>query len=198
MMGLSLMHMLGLSSSVHFTHAEYNWKNFLLHYIQVLCQSRLYRADYAYLTYFMLQRHLSHLNGPKLNHRQVQASSIFSVWLCLILYIEHVHSHDFVWLQLVSYTILLHNRIHTEGWKLCANRGPMCTLENFQWCAEPCFEDAAVLWSRYLPLIPRRDKSKLLYDGRFKANQFILASSLLRLTTRVSFFNSALPVIVLM
>jgi hypothetical protein len=33
------------------------------HYIQALCQSRLYKADHANLTYLMLQRQLSHLNG---------------------------------------------------------------------------------------------------------------------------------------
>jgi hypothetical protein len=36
---------------------------FLLHYKQVLCQYRLCKADHAYLTYLMLQRQLSHLNG---------------------------------------------------------------------------------------------------------------------------------------
>jgi hypothetical protein len=54
-MGLSLMNMLGLSSSV--------WKFFLLHYTQVVCQYRLWRADHAYLMYLMLKRPLSHLNG---------------------------------------------------------------------------------------------------------------------------------------
>jgi hypothetical protein len=34
-------------------------KFFLLHYTQVLRQYRLYKADHAYLTYLMLQRHLS-------------------------------------------------------------------------------------------------------------------------------------------
>jgi hypothetical protein len=42
-----------------------------------------------------------------------------------------------------------------------------------------------------------KSKSKLLYDWRFTANQFILASSLLRPTTR-DFFNSTLAVIALM
>jgi hypothetical protein len=40
---------------------------FFLHYTQVLCQYRLYGADHAYLTYLMLQRQLSHLNGRKLD-----------------------------------------------------------------------------------------------------------------------------------
>jgi hypothetical protein len=69
-MGTSLMNMLGLSSSVRIAHIACYWKFFLLHYTQVLCQSRLYR-DHAYLTYLMLQRQLSHLNGRKLDHRQV-------------------------------------------------------------------------------------------------------------------------------
>jgi hypothetical protein len=42
-----------------------------LHYTQVPCQYRLRRADHAYLTYFMLQRQPSYLNGSKLYHRQV-------------------------------------------------------------------------------------------------------------------------------
>jgi hypothetical protein len=65
------MNMLGLSSSVHFAHTACYWNFFLLHYAQVLCQYRLYRADHAYLTYLMLQRQLSHFNGLKLDHRQV-------------------------------------------------------------------------------------------------------------------------------
>jgi hypothetical protein len=62
---------------------------------------------------------------------------IFSVWLHLFLCREHVHSHDFAWLLLVAGTTLLYNCIHTERWRLCASRGPVCTLENFQWCAKP-------------------------------------------------------------
>jgi hypothetical protein len=42
-------------------------KLFLVHYIQILCQSRLSKADHAYLTYLMLQRQLSQLNGSKLD-----------------------------------------------------------------------------------------------------------------------------------
>jgi hypothetical protein len=77
-MGLSLMNLLGLSSSVRIAHIAFYWKFFLLHYIQVLCQYRLYRADHAYLTYLMLQWQISHLNGRKLDHRQVSAL-IFSL-----------------------------------------------------------------------------------------------------------------------
>jgi hypothetical protein len=60
--GLSLMNMLGLSSSVRIAHIACYWKFLLVHCIKVLCQSRLRRADHAYLTYLMLQRQLSHLN----------------------------------------------------------------------------------------------------------------------------------------
>jgi hypothetical protein len=59
-MGLSLMNMLGLSSSIHFTHIACYWNFFLLHYTQVLCQYRLWKADHAYLAYLMLQRQLTH------------------------------------------------------------------------------------------------------------------------------------------
>jgi hypothetical protein len=53
---------------------------------QVLRHSRLCKTDHAYLTYLMLQQHLSHLNGYKLDRRHVSASYIFSVWLRLVLY----------------------------------------------------------------------------------------------------------------
>jgi hypothetical protein len=152
----------GLSSSARISHIACYWKFFLVHYTQALCQYRLCRADRVYLTYFMLQRQLSHLNGRKLDHSQVQASYIVCIWLCLVLYHEHVHSHDFVWLLLVASTILLYNRIHTEGWKPCANRGPVYTLENSQWCREPCFVGAAILRDRCPLLISRRGKRKSL------------------------------------
>jgi hypothetical protein len=38
--------------------------------MQVLCQSRLCKADHAYIKYLMLQRQLSQLNGRKLDHRR--------------------------------------------------------------------------------------------------------------------------------
>jgi hypothetical protein len=62
-MSLFLMNMLGLSSTVHFAH------------ITCPLQSRLSKADHAYLAYLMPQRQLNHLNGRKLDHRQVQAST---------------------------------------------------------------------------------------------------------------------------
>jgi hypothetical protein len=86
---------------------------------------------------------------------------IFSfVWLHIVLYRECVHSHDFVGLLLVACTILLYNRIYAGGWKSCSNRGPVCTLENFQWCAKPCFAGATILRGWCLPLVPRRGKHK--------------------------------------
>jgi hypothetical protein len=58
-------------SSVRIAHIAWYCKFFLVHYIHVLCQYRLYRGDHAYLTYLSLQQQLSHLNGRKLDHRQV-------------------------------------------------------------------------------------------------------------------------------
>jgi hypothetical protein len=65
-MSLYLMNMLGLSSSVRIAHIACYWKFFLLHYTEVLCQYRHCRAHHANLTYLMLQRQLSHLNGLSL------------------------------------------------------------------------------------------------------------------------------------
>jgi hypothetical protein len=45
---------------------------FRLHYIQTFCQYRLCKADHAYLTYLMLQRQVSHLNGHKLDHAKFE------------------------------------------------------------------------------------------------------------------------------
>jgi hypothetical protein len=70
-MGVSLKEMRGFPSSVHFAHAACREKFSLLDYIQVLYQYRLCRPDHAYVTYLMLQRQLGHLNGRKLDYRQV-------------------------------------------------------------------------------------------------------------------------------
>jgi hypothetical protein len=86
-----------------------------LHYTPVLFQYRLYRAGHAYFNYLMLQRQLSHLNGRKLHHRQVEAYYIFYVWFQPVVYPEYIYSHDFVILLLVAFTILFYNYIHTEG-----------------------------------------------------------------------------------
>jgi hypothetical protein len=160
-MGLSLM-------SVRIAHRPMAcyWKFFLLHYIQILCQYTLSKANHAYLTYPMLQRQLSHLNGRKLDRLQVEASYIFYLSIRLVLCCERVHSHYFIWLLFVACTILLYNRIHTEGWKLCANRGPVCTLENFQCCGEPCFGGAAILRGTCLPQIPRRARISYYWSNQ--------------------------------
>jgi hypothetical protein len=46
--GLSLMNMLGLSSSVHFARIARYWRFFLLHYTEVLCQHKLCKAGHVY------------------------------------------------------------------------------------------------------------------------------------------------------
>jgi hypothetical protein len=88
----------------------------------------------------------------------------------LALYYEHVHSHDFIWPLLIACTISLYNLIHMEGWKPCANRGAVCTLENFQWCGELFFVDAAVLRGGCLPLIPRRKPTAMAAGSRYIAS----------------------------
>jgi hypothetical protein len=120
-MGLSLINMLGLSSSVHFAHTACYWKFFLLHYIQVLCQYRLCRAYHAYLTYLMLQRQL--VTGTVVSLTTAKFKP-------LIFPMSGFTANMFILMILYDFCFL-----HTEGWKLCANRGPVCTLENFQWRA---------------------------------------------------------------
>jgi hypothetical protein len=46
--------------------------------------------------------------------------------------------------------------------QFCANRGPICTSENFLWCRETCFAGAAILRGTCLPLILRRGEHRLL------------------------------------
>jgi hypothetical protein len=70
------MNILGLLSSVCIVHISCYWKFRLLQCIQALCQSRLCKPDHAYLTYLVLQRQLSHLNGCKLDHRPLHQSLI--------------------------------------------------------------------------------------------------------------------------
>jgi hypothetical protein len=74
-----------------------------------------------------------------------------------------LRTYSFSWFCIISACcciILLYNRIHTEG--SCANRGPLCAFENFQWCEGPCFAGALVFRGRCLPLISTRDKHKSL------------------------------------
>jgi hypothetical protein len=66
-----LVNMLCFSSSVHFAHITCYRKFLLTHYTQVLCQYGLYIADHVWISYLLLQRQLSHLNGCKLDHLQV-------------------------------------------------------------------------------------------------------------------------------
>jgi hypothetical protein len=47
-------------------------------------------------------------------------------------------------------------------WKPYANGGQVCTLENFKWCGESCFEGAAILRGESLLQIPMRGKHKSL------------------------------------
>jgi hypothetical protein len=86
---------------------------------------------------------------------------IFYFRLRLVLSCKNVHLDDFVWLVLLVFILLLYNRIHAEGWKPCANREPVSTLENFQWREISCLASDATLRDKCQPLIHRRGKHKL-------------------------------------
>jgi hypothetical protein len=88
---------------------------------------------------------------------------IFSMAVLALSYAANMFIyHVFVWLLIVAVTILFYNRIQREGWKPCANRGPVRILERFQWCREPGSVGSAILRGRCLALIPMRDKRKSL------------------------------------
>lgn len=56
------MDMLGLCE-VYISHIQHNIENFSFYNTYVCCQSRLRKANHAYLIWLMLQWQLSHLNS---------------------------------------------------------------------------------------------------------------------------------------
>jgi hypothetical protein len=142
------MNMLGLSSSVRSAHIACYCRFFLVHYIQVLSQYRLYKADHAYFTYLMLQRYFRHLNDCKLP---------------LVLCCEHVHPHDFVWLLLVACTILLYNQYTCGRLKAVCKSRTGVHLEKFPVVLRTLFSKRRNFKCRCLPRIPRRGKHKSLF-----------------------------------
>jgi hypothetical protein len=68
-------------------------------------------------------------------------------FLCLGTPCPMLRTFAFSWFCMTSaccQLILTYNHICTEVWKPCANREPMCALENFQLCGELCFAGAAI------------------------------------------------------
>jgi hypothetical protein len=125
------------------------WKLFLVHYKQVLCQFRFLKADHGYFTYHVLQRQLSHLNGRKLDHRQVlfymsgfALPYTTNMFILIILY-------GFCLLPAQLCYIIVHIRKVESRVQIADGR-------------ELCFVGAAILRGRCLPLIPRRGKPKSL------------------------------------
>jgi hypothetical protein len=144
------MNMLGLSSSVRFAHIAYYWKN------SSFCTTHKSSVSTGFARQIMPILRILCYNGSLVTGTVVSLTAakfkplIFFFWLRRDLYCEHVHSHEFIWFLLVAYKILLYNRIHTEVWKPCANRGPVCSLENFQWWEDPCFVGAAIIRGRVI------------------------------------------------
>jgi hypothetical protein len=94
--------------------------------------------------------------------------------LGLFIYIKfHFHNHfNHIFSHCIKLLCLVHlltswmyeyAQIIREGWKLCANRGPVCTMDNFQCGGEYCFVGSVILRVRCLPLI-RRHKSLLIWS----------------------------------
>jgi hypothetical protein len=146
---------------LHITRIASYWIFFLLKYIQVICQFRLNKAGHAFLISRMLRRQFSRCNVVSLTTAKLSPLTL-SVWLRLVLCCEHDRSHDFIWHLVVASLLLIYNHIHMEGWKPCANRELVCTLENFQGRGEPCFAVAVNSKGGHLTIIPRRVKHKSL------------------------------------
>jgi hypothetical protein len=70
--------------------------------------------------------------GPKLVFDQMAApvpesmDDCLYAWLRLVVCCNHIHSRDFVLPLLVACTILIYNRLHTEGWWPYANLPEQC------------------------------------------------------------------------
>jgi hypothetical protein len=75
----------------------------------------------------MLQRQHSHVNGRKLDRRQVLASDIFCVWLRLALCCEQSHSHDSVWPLIVACTIC-YIIVHMQKVEIRVQTADRCAL----------------------------------------------------------------------
>jgi hypothetical protein len=86
-MDLFLMNMLGLSLSLCFAHIPCYWKFFLLHYVQVLCQSSLWEPEYAYL---------SHVNVRYINSGQTQQRKPLPTIFLLLRVYPSLRSRDLV------------------------------------------------------------------------------------------------------
>jgi hypothetical protein len=157
------MNMHGLLSSVHIAHVTCYWKFYLLHYVPVLCQYRLWKADHAYFTYLMLQQ-FSHKNGCKLNHRQAEASYIF----CLASASPLLRICSFSWFCMTS-DCFLHNSViwsYTYGRlkTVCKFRTDV-HLGKFYLVRRTLFRMRCISRGRCLPLIPKRGKHKSLLIG---------------------------------
>jgi hypothetical protein len=93
---------------------------------------------------FMSILHILCFNGNLKSFELPWASPPLSLSLLYFLHLAvpkpyAVNMFILVHLLLVTCTIFLYNRIHTEGWMLCANCGPMCSLQNFKWWRRTLF-----------------------------------------------------------
>jgi hypothetical protein len=154
MMSLSVMYILGVCQ-VYILHTQHVIEN--SSFYKTLCSVSPSCAKQIIPILFTLCYNSSLVTWMVVSLTAVKLKPliILCVWLCCaVLCCEYGHSHDFVWPLLVSCTVLLYNHIYTEGWKPCANHRPVCTLENLQWCGEPCFVGPVILSGGCLPQIP--------------------------------------------
>jgi hypothetical protein len=122
------------------------------HYIEVLCCSRLFKADHAYITYLLLNRQLSHLNCRKTDHRHNSAwPYTVNMFILMILY-------DLCLLPAHFCFIIVHMR-KVESRVQIADR---CAPWKISSGAESLVFQALQFKSECPTLIPRRGKHKPL------------------------------------
>jgi hypothetical protein len=110
----------------------------------VLCQFRLWKADHAYLTYLVLQRQLSHLNGSKLDRRQFRSlivsmsrfalSYAANMYIFIILYDFCLLPAQFYYTNINIYIRKVESRVRIAdrcaSWKIsngsCLQQIPRC------------------------------------------------------------------------
>jgi hypothetical protein len=162
-MGLSLMNMLGPSSSVRISLISCYWKFFLLHYIKssvspgfaeqtmpillvLCCNGSSVTWTVVSLTTVKFQLLIFSVSGFALSYTT-------NMFIIMILYDFSLLPAQFcyiiVYIRKVESLVQIADRY--APWKI------------FHWCGERCYEGAGILRGRCLPLFPRRVKRKSLY-----------------------------------
>jgi hypothetical protein len=158
------MNTFGLSSSVRIAYVTRYWKFFIFNYIrvQVLCQSRLRRADHAHFNHLMLQNSLINWTVVSLTTTSKFKPIIFFMSGFALSYTTNM----FILMILYDFCLLpaqfCYIIVYTGKVESCVQIADRCAPWKISNGAENLILQIAVLRGRCLPLIPRRGKHKSL------------------------------------